>query len=92
MIVLEALELGVPTIAYDIQAITPMITDGMEGYIVKNGDIEAFAEKMLKSTSDYANGRLKQMSMKAIEKSEQFSVRNIKDQWMKLFKRITEES
>lgn len=92
MIVLEALELGVPTIAYDIQAITPMITDGMEGYIVKNGDIEAFAEKMLKSTSDYANGRLKQMSMKAIEKSEQFSIQNITDQWMKLFKRITEES
>ena len=69
-----------------------MITDGVEGYVVKDGDIEGFAEKMLKCTADYANGRLKQMSMKAIEKSEQFSVRNITDQWIKLFKRITEES
>lgn len=92
MIVLEALELGVPTIAFDIQAVTPMITDGVEGYVVKDGDIKGFAEKMLQCTVDYADGRLRLMSLNALEKSKLFSISNITENWMKLFRRVTEES
>ena len=35
MIVLESLEMGCPIVAFDIDAMRPLVTNGMEGLIVK---------------------------------------------------------
>lgn len=82
MIVLEALEMGVPTIAYDITAVKPLITDGQQGLIVEKYDVNSYANAMLSIANNYELRR--EMGLKASAKSEEFSIENIKNNWNKL--------
>ena len=80
MVVLEALETGLPTIAFDITAITPLITTGIEGIVVKSFDTHEFSEAMLQLAND---AELRQsMGKNASLKSECFDIVRIKEQWL----------
>ena len=85
MISLEALEMGCPIIAYDIDAMGPIISDGSNGLIVReNQDANAHAQAMLKIAE---NQTLRdQMHQAAIQKARQFSVDKIMSEWEELFK------
>ena len=82
MIVLEALEMGIPTISFDITAITPLVDNGKEGYIVKSYDVESFAEAMLKIAN--SKETLKEFSKNCIVKSKEFDMENIVAKWKEI--------
>ena len=85
MIVLESLEMGCPIVAFDIDAMRPLVTNGMEGLIVKEKqDANAYAQAMLKITE--SEDLRKQMHQASIKKANHFSIDKIMNEWEKLFK------
>ena len=86
MVILEALEVGVPIVSFDISAMIPLVDDGVEGFIVPQFDCEAFAEAMLRLAE---NEELRiSMGAAAREKSQQFTVGKITEQWKTLLEEI----
>lgn len=86
MIVLEALEMGVPVISYDITAVEPLITNGKEGIVVKSFDNDEFAIAMEKVASSF--NLIEDMSKKCVIKSREFDVENIRDKWIQLINEL----
>ena len=85
MIVLESLEMGCPIVAFDIDAMSPLVTNRMEGLIVKEKqDANAYAQAMLKIAE--SEDLRKQMHQAALKKTNCFSVDKIMNKWEKLFK------
>ena len=85
MVILEALECGLPVISFDITAVGPLISDGIEGIIVPKYDTGKFANAMLKLAQ---NELLRtNYSKKAVEKSNNFSVENITNKWLKILEK-----
>lgn len=81
MIVLEALEMGTPIISFDITAIKPLVSDGIEGLIVKKEEgYKGFAKAMDRVASD-ANYR-HELSKNALTKSKIFEVDIIISKWI----------
>lgn len=88
MIVLEAMEMGVPTICFDIQAIKPLIMDNWNGLVVSKYDLDAFAKAMYEIT---ANEDLKnKCGRNARKKAKEFSKETISQIWENELKRICE--
>lgn len=86
MVILEALEIGLPIIAYDITAMKPLVANGVEGIIVPQFDIPAFASAMLQIIKNRAD--LLNTSQKCLEKSSHFSIDGIIEQWYSLFNEL----
>lgn len=87
MIVLEALEMGLPTIAFNISAVKPLISDGKEGIVVESKDgIKAYANAMIDVAKD--RNRLIQMSDNAKKKAMLFSIDNIIPEWCDLINEL----
>ena len=86
LVVIEALELGLPVIAYELEAMEPLITNNVEGILVEKGNTEKFAESMLRLAED--KEKQQQMSENGIKKASQFSIENIMEQWDELFESI----
>lgn len=82
MIVLEALEMGIPIVSFDITAIAPLVDNEKEGYIVKSYDVESFANAMLRIAS--SKEILKKFSNNCINKSKEFDMENIVEKWRKI--------
>lgn len=86
MVITEALELGLPVIAYDITAMHPLVTNGVEGILVKAFDTEQYAQEMLKLAE---NKEIRQtMSDNGIKKAGQWSIEVIVKQWEEMFHKI----
>lgn len=83
MTITEALEIGLPVISYDIPAMQPLITDGVEGRIVPAFENAELVNAM-KEMADDADMR-ERMSKAAIEKAEMFSTERIVEKWYRLF-------
>lgn len=79
LVVIEAFEMGIPVIAYDIVPIDVLITNGEDGYIIEPFMYTKFAAAMTKLAND--EELRKQMSQKAIKKAGQFSIENIYHLW-----------
>ena len=87
MIVLEALEMGLPVISFDIPAIKPLITNMQEGIIVdhKTGAV-GFSEamKMISSNLDLR----KKMANNAKKKAKAFDMEEIFPHWLNLITEV----
>ena len=79
MVILEALEMGLPIIAYDITAMNPLVTNQKEGIIVPKFDTKKFADSMLLLAND-VNLRL-MYSNQAKDKSQEFDIARIIELW-----------
>ena len=86
MIVLEALEMGVPTISYNITAAQQLIENNREGILVNKFDISEFSNSMLKLANSFEDRR--SMSKNAIERSDEFAIDRIVEQWNDMFRVI----
>ena len=89
MIVLEAMEMGVPTISFDIQAIKPLIKDDWNGLVVEKFDLDAYAKAMyMISTNEELRNRYAKNSR---IKAKEFSIDYISQIWENELKRICKD-
>lgn len=83
MVLLEAKSWGLPAIAFDCPTgPAEIISEGNDGFLIKNGDKTEFLNKMLDISSDPA--MFKKLQENTIETSKPFSPESIKKQWRSL--------
>lgn len=87
MVLLEAQAVGLPIVSFDCKCgPKDVIEDGQNGFIVKDGDIQTFAQKLLLLMKD--NKLRKDMGQRAFENSERFDEERVMEQWTRLFNNI----
>ena len=86
LVILEAAACGVPTVAFDGSAAEDIITSGVDGYVVKYGDIEAMANFILEFMC-CDDDRFFRMSSNASELAKKYSINNIMKKWQLLINR-----
>ena len=88
LVLVEAMQCGVPCISFDCpHGPSDIIDNGINGILVKNGDIDEFANAILKLIDD-EELRIK-MGKAAIEKAKNYLPEKIMPQWIKLFNQLT---
>lgn len=84
MVLIEAMACGVPCIAYDCPVgPSDIIEDGLNGYLIENGDKEAFVEKLNLLIEDYKHRQL--LGAYAKDSVKRFDLNTIMEKWEKLF-------
>lgn len=84
MVLLEAQALGLPIVSYALPSgPRDIITDGKDGFLVRQYDREAFTKRLMEMMDSY--DLREGMSVAAQESSERFSIDNIMARWIKLF-------
>lgn len=83
LVIIEAFEMGLPVIAFDIIPVDLLITNGIDGLIVEQFDTDKYAAAMVKLAKDIE--LRKSMSEKALEKTKQFTTERVYENWQKLF-------
>ena len=83
MVLLEAMSVGVPCIAYDTgNGITDIITNSKNGFVIKNRNSSLFVKKIKMMMED--KKLLKNMSNNAINTAENYSFDNVTNKWINL--------
>lgn len=87
LVITEALQSAAVPLAFDTFAsLHDIIEDGANGYIIPDGDRQAFAEKLQSLMADPdTRRRLAEQGLSVIEK---FSIENITRQWNQLFESL----
>ncbi|MEE0985199.1 MAG: glycosyltransferase family 4 protein [Bacteroidaceae bacterium] len=89
MVLLEAQAAGLPIVSFDCKCgPKDVIENGVDGFLVEDGDIEQLAQKLVVLMQD-ANLR-KQMGSAAYAHSERYSEERIMKQWIDLFDEVME--
>lgn len=87
MTLLEANGLGLPSVCYDFPCgPKDVIEDGVNGFLVKEGDSNTFADRLL-TLIENENIR-KQMGQEAYRMSDRYSCKNIMCEWVNLFSEL----
>ncbi|MEE4410439.1 MULTISPECIES: glycosyltransferase family 4 protein [unclassified Serratia (in: enterobacteria)] len=83
MVLIEAMSFGLPLVAFDCQTgPAELIDDGGNGYLVPEGDIDAFSQRTLALIAD---GELrKRFSLHSLERAQQYIPERIYPQWQQL--------
>lgn len=90
MVLLEAIGLGLPAVCYDFKCgPRDVIVDGENGFLIKDGNSEAFIEKISRLIED--KSLRKKMGTKAKSLSERYSQEVIMQKWIELFNKITND-
>lgn len=85
MVLIESMACGVPCVSFDCNyGPSDIIQNGVDGYLVENGNIEALASTILKLIEDI-NLR-KEMGAKAKENVKRYLPETVVKQWDELFK------
>lgn len=89
MVLLEAQAAGLPIVSFDCKCgPKDVIENGVDGFLVEDGDIEQLAQKLVVLMQD-TNLR-KQMGSAAYAHSERYSEERIMKQWTDLFDEVME--
>jgi len=84
----EAMSCGLPVVAFDCPyGPADIITDGVDGYLIEDRDVELFAQRVGQLISDY-DLRV-QMGKAGIASSKRYQASCIIPQWIKLFEQLT---
>lgn len=87
MVLLEAMASGLPCIAYDCPSgPRAIIEDGKNGFLVKDGNVDSFVEKLEKLIEN-ENLRI-EMGKKANESTKKYKIETIMQQWKSLFESL----
>ena len=87
MVLLEAMGLGLPVVSYDCPTgPREVITDGVDGYVVPNGDKDALAAQMIE-LMDHAEQR-KRLGEGALAKAALFERGALAERWERLFEEL----
>ena len=84
----EAMSCGLPVVAFDCPyGPADIITDGVDGYLIEDRDVELFAQRVGQLISDY-DLRV-QMGKAGIASSKRYQASCIMPQWIQLFEQLT---
>lgn len=84
MVMIEAMACGLPAVSFDFQCgPKDIIRHGVNGLLVKNGDIPGLAEAMMKVMGDET--MRKRMSLEARLVTETYSEEKVMGKWVSLF-------
>ena len=84
LVLIEAMACGVPIISFDCEnGPRSIITDGMDGFLIRPFDIDAFADKMMLLMRDET--LRKTMGENARRSAVQYDIDKIGIQWQQLF-------
>lgn len=87
MVLLEAQAAGLPIVSFECKCgPKDVITEGVDGYLVEEGNVAVLADRMLRLIED--KDLRKRMGQEAYKNSERFSEESVMAQWEKLFKEI----
>ena len=88
MVIIEAMACGLPAVSFDCPyGPSDIITDGNDGFLVKNGDTSALAEKL---STIMADASLRsEMGKSAKENVQNFLPENMVKKWDALFKKLS---
>lgn len=87
MVLIEAMECGLPCVSFDCPSgPADIISDGEDGFLVENGNLEQFAEKLKGLMNDFA--LRKEMGEKAKKSAKKYLPENIVKQWDELFQSL----
>lgn len=85
MVVLEALGVGLPVVSYDCPTgPREIIRDGVDGYVVPDGDGEALAEAMSRLMGDA--GRRKAFGAAAVDGAARYDIATVAARWDELLR------
>lgn len=91
LVIMEALANGCPVTSFDIRyGPNEMIQDNLNGYLIQEGDIEGYANKIIEYLND--SQKMLDMRINALELSKQRSKNNIVKIWDDLFNTIQNKS
>ena len=87
LVIVEAMSVGLPVVSYMCPTgPKDIIDDGHTGFLIPNGDEDAFVEKVCKLIADE---ELRQkMGQEALKASENYRVERIAQRWMELFQQL----
>lgn len=87
LVIIEAMECGLPVVSFNCKSgPSEIISNGVDGVLVNDGDISALADAMMSLMKD--SSIISSMSRKAIEKAGVYKIDNIMRQWISLYKSI----
>ena len=87
MALLEAVSCGLPVVSFACPCgPRDVITDGVDGILVENGNVEKLAEQLLSVMQDPE--RIQRMGKAAQKKAEQFQIEYLARQWKSLFESL----
>lgn len=90
MVILEAESFGVPVVSFACPCgPRDIIRDGEDGFLVPNGDVQLFANRLMELMKDKT--KRKEMGQRAFLNSKRFSEEAIMDKWMDLFEQLAKE-
>jgi glycosyltransferase involved in cell wall biosynthesis len=87
LVLLEAMKMGLPCVAFDCPfGPSDVVVDNQTGFLVKNGDISVFAEKLCELIEH--EGLRKEFSKASVERVKIFDVHAVMAQWRDLFNNL----
>ena len=87
MVLLEAQAAGLPIVSFECKCgPKDVLTDGVDGILVKEGNVEGLAQGLLKLIKDET--LRKQMGIAAYKNSERFSEEKVMENWVELFNEV----
>lgn len=87
LVLVEAMQCGVPCVSFDCPyGPSDIIDNGVNGYLIENGNMEEFAKATLKLIED--DELRKKMGKAAIEKAKQYQPENIMPKWIELYENL----
>ena len=87
LVIPEAMSCGLPVVSFEGDGPSSIISDGKDGFLVKNRDITTFADKVCQLIED---ATLRQrMGLLARHSAQRYSADKIIPQWKQLFTRLS---
>lgn len=87
IVLIEAMNMGVPVMAMEYVGVHDIINDGVDGYIVKFGDVDAYADKL--ATLITSREERKRLADNAYQSVHKFDREVVMNKWCKLFSDLT---
>lgn len=87
LVIPEAMSCGLPVVAFDCPyGPSEIVTDGVDGFLVKDDDMIAFVDRLSKLMSDKSLRLL--MGQSAFKTAQRYSAENIMPKWQTLFESL----